>query len=61
MCKCKTLIVVIVMLHLLLQGFKILKDTTISLKKHEDSSCNKLAVEVIVTLPKTTINVADLL
>ena len=40
------------------RGFSNWKDT---FKKHEKSSCHHEAVEVMITLPATTVNIGELL
>ena len=43
------------------KGFSNWKDATVSLKKHEQSSCHREAVEVMVSLPATTRDIGEML
>ena len=43
------------------KGFRNWKDATISFSKHEDSSCHKEAVLLVITLPSTTRDVGECL
>ena len=45
----------------ILKGFSNWKDGTLSIKKHEQSSCHQQAVEVMVTLPATTRDIGEML
>ena len=39
------------------KGYSNWKDATVSFNKHEGSNCHREAVEVIVTLPATTVHI----
>ena len=39
------------------RGFSNWKDATMAVKKHEESSCHREAIEVIITLPATTVHI----
>ena len=43
------------------KGFSNWKDATVSFKKHEQSSCHREAVEVMVSLPVTTRDIGEML
>ena len=39
------------------RGYSNWKDATVAFKKHEESSCHREAIEVIITLPATTAHI----
>ena len=41
------------------RGFSNWKDATLCFKRHETSACHRQAVEIVITLPKTTRDVGE--
>ena len=43
------------------KGFTYWKEATTSFKKHESSDCHRVALDAIITMPKTTMDILELL
>ena len=46
---------------MIIKGFSNWKDATVSFKKHQSSSTHSEAVESVVTLPRTTRDIGELM